>query len=61
MSFYPYYTTNTFVPFLYAYKTAFLYKHDKVAIALITGLCGGSDLQMLGWWELKVGWWLQKT
>jgi hypothetical protein len=58
MSFYPYYTTNTFELPLSAYKAGFLYKHDEAAIALVTGLCERSALWMLGWWELKVGWWL---
>ena len=60
-SFYPYYKTSTFALPLSAYKTGFLYKHGEAAIVLLAGVYGGSSLQMLGWWELKVGWWLQNT
>jgi len=52
-SFYPYYKTNTFELPLSAYKTGFLYKHDEAAIVLLAGVCGGSSLQMFGWWESK--------
>jgi hypothetical protein len=41
MSFYPYYTTDTFQLPLSAYKTGFPYKHDEVAIALLIGLVEG--------------------
>jgi len=54
-SFYPYYKTSTFALPLSAYKTGFLYKHGEAAIVLLAGVYGGSSLQMLGWWELKVG------
>jgi len=54
-SFYPYYKTNTFELPLSAYKTGFLYKHGEAAMVLLDGVCGESFLQMLGWWELKVG------